>query len=240
MLFRANHRLLQEPSGDTASSQAHLDALRSLVPVLGGPWLPRLPYDLGHLVEPDVDDQEAPATGIREEVCRVQCLVLTFDFAPRVLSVEIPLPATPEELVQALQLCRPAMHQAHLPSLLPVLPQPQLGMATFVTAPHWHAWGHGACLDSTSIDNRIFVAFLPEYVDAEQLVHIADLPRNAGITVWTGPDLQPLPHGHSIHVFPGMLVLFLPETTEPPVLLSLGQLFVAAACLECRSYTVSS
>ena len=195
------HRLLQEPCGNTASSQAHLDTLRYFVPLLGGPWLPRLPYDLGHLVEPDVDDQEAPAAGIREQVRRVQCLILTFDFTPSVHSVDIPLPTTTEELVQALQPCRPSTHQVHLPSLLPVLPQPQPGMATFVTAPHWHAWGHGVCFDSTFIDNRIYVAFIPEYVDAQQLVHIADLPRQAGIAVWIGPDLQLLPPGHRTHVF---------------------------------------
>ena len=70
------------------------------------------------------------------------------------------------------------------------------------------------------------MAFIPEYVDAQQLVHIADLPRQAGIAVWIGPDLQLLPPGHRTHVFPGMLVLFLPEETEPPVLLSLGQLLL--------------
>ncbi|CAE7269223.1 R1 [Symbiodinium microadriaticum] len=142
------HRLLQEPRGDTASSQAHLDTLRSFVPILGGPWHPRLPYDLGHLVEPDIDDQEAQAAGIREEVRTVQCLILTYDFTPNVHSVDLPLPTTTEDLVQA------------------------------------------------------------------------------GIAVWIGPDLQLLPPGHRTHVFPGMLVLFLPEETEPPVLLSLGQLLL--------------
>ena len=144
------HRLLQEPRGDTASSQAHLDTLRSFVPILGGPWHPRLPYDLGHLVEPDIDDQEAQAAGIREEVRTVQCLILTYDFTPNVHSVDLPLPTTTEDLVQALQPCRSSTHQVHLPSLLPVLPQPQSGMATFVTAPHWHAWGHGV-MESVSI-----------------------------------------------------------------------------------------
>ncbi|CAE7942908.1 unnamed protein product, partial [Symbiodinium necroappetens] len=98
--------------------------------------------------------------------------------------------------------------------------------AAFVTAPHWHASGHGVCFDSTFIDNRVYVAFVPEYVDAQELVHIADLPRQAGIAVWIGPDLQLLPPGHRTHVFPGMLVLFLTEETEPPVLLSLGQLLL--------------
>ncbi|CAE7233843.1 unnamed protein product [Symbiodinium necroappetens] len=210
-----------EPSGGASRY-----TLRSFVPLLGGPWLPRLPYDLSHLLGPDLDDQEAQVAGIREEARRVQCLVLAFDFAPSVYPVDISLPATTEELVQALQPCRSVTHQAHLPSLLPVLPQPQPGFAAFVTAPHWHASGHGVCFDSTFIDNRIYVAFVPEYVDAQELVHIADLPRQAGIAVWIGPDLQLLPPGHRTHVFPGMLVLFLPEETEPPVLLSLGQLLL--------------
>ena len=221
-----SHKLLQEPQGSNDTDRANLDTLRSFVGTLGGPWLPRLPFDLQHLLTPDVDTVAEPNRRILDELCSVPCLILAFDFTPDAFLIELVLPATPEELVEALQVGRPATHRAYLPSLLPVLPQPLAGTAVFVAAPNWHPMGHGACFDLTRVDNRLYVTFVPEYVDAAELLQIADLPTAPGFSVWVGPDLHHLLPGERIHTFPGMLVQFVPEGTEPDLAYSLGQLLL--------------
>ena len=221
-----SHKLLQEPQGSNDADRANLDTLRSFVGTLGGPWLPRLPFDLQHLLTPDVDTAAEPNRRIMEELCSVPCLILAFDFTPDAFLIELVLPATPEELVEALQVGRPTTHRAYLPSLLPVLPQPLAGTAVFVAAPNWHPMGHGACFDLTRVDNRLYVTFVPEYVDAAELLQIADLPTAPDFSVWVGPDLHHLIPGERIHTFPGMLVQFVPEDTEPDLAYSLGQLLL--------------
>ena len=204
----------------------HLDALRSFANTLGGPWMPRLPYDLQHLLEPDVDVDPERVSRVQEELCQVPCLVLAFDFIGDLSLVDILLPATAEELISALQVCRPERHRHHLPALLPVLPQPLDGVAVFVAAPSWHPLGHGICLDLTRNDHRLYVTFAPEYVDSAELLQIADLPAGPDFTVWSGPDLRRLEPGTRIHTFPGMLIQIVPADVEPEIPFTLGQLLL--------------
>ena len=56
---RRSCRLLQEPVGGDAAARAHIDTLRSFLGALGGPWHPRLPFDLHHLLQlHDADGEE--------------------------------------------------------------------------------------------------------------------------------------------------------------------------------------
>ncbi|CAE7459879.1 unnamed protein product [Symbiodinium sp. KB8] len=220
------HKLLQEPQGSNDTERTNLEALRSFARTLGGPWMPRLPFDLQHLLAQDADADEETDGRVQEELCSIPSLILAFDFTPDAFLLEMVLPATPEELVEALQAGRSASHRTYLPSLLPVLPQPLAGTAVLVAAPNWHPMGHGICFDLTRVDNRLYVTFVPEYVDAAELLQIADLPTALDFAVWVGPDLHRLQPDERIHTFPGMLVQFVPEEVEPDVAFSLGQLLL--------------
>ena len=151
------------------------------------------------------------------------CL-LAYDFVPSWFSVDLQLPATVEELVEALCPLRSITMQEHLPHLLPVLPQPRDDIAFFVAAPRWNPNDHGGCFDCSRIDNRIYAAFTPEYVGLWDLLHIADFPANLDVTVWAGPDMQRVEPDDQIHTFPGMLFCFLCDAAEPPMPTTLGQL----------------
>ncbi|OLP76708.1 hypothetical protein AK812_SmicGene43321 [Symbiodinium microadriaticum] len=190
-------KLLQEPVGYNAAAQAHIDTLRSFVGAIGGPWLPRLPFDLQHLIGQDGDENDD------EDVITI---------------------APAQELVEALCPLRSITMQEHLPHLLPVLPQPRDDIAFFVAAPRWNPNDHGGCFDCSRIDNRIYAAFTPEYVGLWDLLHIADFPANLDVTVWAGPDMQRVEPDDQIHTFPGMLFCFLCDAAEPPMPTTLGQL----------------
>ena len=221
---RRSCRLLQEPVGGDAAAQAHLNTLRSFLGALGGPWHPRLPFDLHHLLhhhDTDGEDEDAyPA----EFPSQIRCAVLTYEYTPAMHSVDLQMPTTIEELVEALQPLRQQRLREHFPHLLPVLPQPQTDTAVFLSAPHWCPWGHGVCFDCSRIDNRVYGTFVPEYVNREDLLHIADLPAGIAISVWAGPDLQPVGSEDHLHTFPGMLFCFLHEGEDPPLPATLGQL----------------
>ena len=219
-----SHKMLQEPRGRNASEQAHLDTLRSFVGALGGQWMPRLPFGVQHLALLDVEADNNEHIEVWEETAQVCCVVLAFDFAPAVFSVDLQLPATTEELIAALQPLREERMQLHFPHLLPVLPQPRADVATFIAAPHWCPFRHGVCFDCTRVDNRIYCTFVPEYVNLEEILHIANFPENLALTVWIGPDLIRLEYPARVHTFPGMLFSFLHEGDEPALPVTLGQL----------------
>ena len=217
-------KLLQEPIGRNQDDQSRINHLRYLVGALGGPWLPRLPFDLQHLLQTDEDIEHDNHVEERETMMQVCCIVLTHDFVPAVYNVELNLPATVEELVDVLQPLRPARMQIHFPHLLPVLPQPRVDVATFVAAPRWDPSRHGVCFDCSSIDHRVYNTFVPTYVDLAELLRIADLPANLTFSVWVGPEQRRLDEAEMLHTFPGMLICFLHEEQEPLPPMTLGQL----------------
>ena len=231
---RRTCKLIQEPHCRDAASQAHLDTLRAFVGALGGPWLPRLPFDLQHLLDPPTDAEPGEAQEQEESLSTIHCVILAYDFAAERLSVELQLPATPEELIAALQTGRPTTRREQYPSLLPALPQPYDDSAVFLAAPHWCPVGHGACFDCTHIDRRLFSTHVPEYVGLADLIHIADLPSGAGFAVYAGPDLHRVGPDDLLHTFPGMLFCFLPEEVEPSLPVTLGQM------LQFRSWLTES
>ena len=217
-------KVLREPVGRDASEQADLDALRSLSRALGGPWLPGLPFDLHHLLQ--TEDAEGSEVDGAEffTPAQVSCTVLTYGYTADHFTVDLQLPATPEELLAAVQTQRQPLLRRHFPSLLPVLPQPFDGLAVFVAAPHWNPMGHGVCFDCTRIDHRFYCTFVPEYVNLEAILHCADLLPGLDLTVWVGPDLVRLEPDVDFHTFPGMLFCFAYSAEEPPVAVTLGQM----------------
>ncbi|CAE7438579.1 unnamed protein product [Symbiodinium necroappetens] len=212
-----------EPEGRTATEQSHLNTLRSFVSALGGPWLPRLPYDLQHLLQQD-SDGESDQDAEDDTLAQVTCSVLAPDFTPAWYSIEIHMPATTDEVITALQPLRPDRMRSQLPQLVPVLPQPRATVATFVSVPTWSPTDQCVCFDCTRVDHRLYGTLVPEYVTLQRLLHIADFPPNLAITVWAGPDQHPVGQDEVVHTFPGMLFCFLHDGEEPQIPITLGQL----------------
>ena len=216
------HKILQEPTGSTPAEQSHLDTLRSIANALGGPWLPRLPHDLQHLLQDSDDESDQDDTD--DTLAQVTCSVLAPDFAPAWYSIEIHMPATTEEVVTALQLLRPERMRSQLPNLVPVLPQPRATVATFISVPTWSLKDQWVCFDCTRVDHRLYCTRVPEYVTLQRLLDIADFPPTLHITVWAGTDQHLLGPDEVVHTFPGMLFCFLHDGEEPQIPITLGQL----------------
>ncbi|CAE7699183.1 unnamed protein product [Symbiodinium sp. CCMP2456] len=215
-------RFLQEPLGRTPGEQRHIDQLRSITQLLGGPWMPSLPNVMfDHVL--DLDTASADPSEDSGEFRLVSCAVLKHDYAVELFTVAIRIPAVQGELEEALQQARNPTARHLFPSLLPAIPQPHTGTATFVAAPRWCPFHHGVVFDTSRFDDRIFVAFTPAYASRGVLLRIADLPVHLGVEVWVGLADEPLRDGLEIHLFPGAVVWFLPDGEFPPFTYTLGE-----------------
>ena len=135
----------------------------------------------------------------------VSCAILSLNYVPEQFGVVLPIPATPHEVVTAIQEVRSQETAAHFPQLLSVLPQPTLGMATFVAQPSWPGGPCQICIDTTVIDGRIFVAAAPEYACKYDLLSLSGLLTNLDYDVFYNVDQEPI-NGQLVHLFPGALV----------------------------------
>ncbi|CAE7767591.1 unnamed protein product, partial [Symbiodinium sp. CCMP2456] len=199
--------------GRTHAERSHLAVLRAVSLELGGPWMPRLPviFDAPFALDADSDDASASnAAGVRQ----IPCAVLKLDYVPERVTVALPLPSTQEELAHELQQCRAARIRDAFPILSPVLPQPVSGVAVFMASTAWHG-SCGVCLDTSAFDNRMFIAFVPEYTTRGVLIRCADLPTGLEPHVRFGVEALPLADGLEVHLYPGALIQFLPG--EEPV-----------------------
>ena len=219
------HRALSEPSGHTSSDQARIDTLRSLTRALGGPWQTHQPIFAQAFVQPALEVEE-PLVEERVFERSVSCVILKRDFDPEFAVVDLSLPATQEELIDRLQLLRDARIRERYPSLLPVLPQPCIGTATFIATPEWQHTP-GVCFDTSRFDNRVFVAAPPAYANRAELIACACLPARLGLEVWVGLDTDCLRGDTRVHMPPGAAVWFLPEGELPPLPYTIGQLLLS-------------
>ncbi|CAE7867257.1 unnamed protein product, partial [Symbiodinium necroappetens] len=224
LLWIRSCKFLSEPQGRNCSERARLAVLRSLTVELGGQWMPRLPFffDLPPDVEAEADDSDFPQEQV---VRRIPCAILKLDYTPEHVAVALRVPATQEELTRALEVRRHAQVQCTFPALLPVLPQPVPGFAVFIASTAWHGFS-GVCFDTSQIDHRVFLVFMPEYVTRSLLIRCADLPAGLDLAVRFGVDNIPLPDDVEVHLYPGALIQFIPTRTvlqELPGLPTLGQ-----------------
>ena len=220
-------KLLVEPTGDTPQAQNCIDTLRSLSFALGGPWMPRPFWRAGMLPPEDMvpDDSDE---GSEPQICAIHCVVLKHTYCPESLTVEIPLPATQDELQLAVQHARTPQVRERFPVLSPVLPQRGEGTAIFTARPVWGPGYCSVCLDSSAIDGRIFLAYTLEYASKAELIRLSHLPANADPDVWVGFNDTCLSDTCAAHLSHGMLVRLVPRHAAPPTLASLGVLLLNA------------
>ena len=204
--------------------RAHLDRLRALTAALGGRWLrdarPIFPGAVeeidGHGVDPSQPEDD-------DTVLHICCIILKVGHTPEELCVALAIPATQEEAETAVQAARdPAISRIY-PSLVPVTPQPLTGTAVFLAGPAWTGILDGCCFDTTAVDGRLFVIRAPDYVSRHELVSLAHFRDACEVEVLVGRDQEPLLDEVPVHLFPGMLVTFLPAGEHGTARYTLGQ-----------------
>ena len=196
--------------------------LRDVMQQMALPW----PLDPPHTFVPDIQGAEDTDLLLQSVTLGVSCVILKPDYTPEEIATELVLPCVLEELVDELQALRSTPDFLMFPHLLHVNPQPIHGLAVFLALPRWHPTATVICLNTASIDGRIFATYAPDRLTTDELVWLADLPSQVDYVVYVGGDDQPLPAGIQVHIAPGDQVVFvehegapLPDLTLPLMLL---------------------
>ncbi|CAE7942823.1 unnamed protein product, partial [Symbiodinium necroappetens] len=195
-------KLLCEPCCAGPTVQSALSALRTATRNLGLAW-PLIPANLANFLDPET---EAPAQEAGAQLTRISFAVLTPDYPPETGEVELDLPCTPEEVIQAVQASRPTPCHLRFPFLIPASPQSVVGHAVLLATPRWAPLALTVLVNTSAIDGRIFACYALEYADYSTLIAMADLPPQTAYDVYAGDDDQPLNEGVQIHLFPGMQI----------------------------------
>ncbi|CAE7446249.1 unnamed protein product [Symbiodinium sp. CCMP2592] len=178
------------PSSNAART---LHRLRDATRRFGDRWItdpPRgLPAFAQFLLEPeDTSDPEE-----NDSLCIVPCAILKLDYTPELLQVAIEVPATPDELLQELSRVRHPEDADQFPQLLTVLPQPSCGVVVCIAHQTWNAAPDLICIDTTSVDGRLFLQSAPTYATKGDLVRLAGLLTAIDYDVHYGVDQAPMP-----------------------------------------------
>ena len=217
-------KLLTEPTGGSSEMTAHLGHLRALTAALGGRWLrDARPIFPGVAGDVDVHDAEQDIQEDDDDVLYVCSIILKVGHTPEEVCVALPIPAPQAEAEDAVQAARNPTTRRVYPSLLPVLPQPITGNAVFLAGPAWIGTLDGCCFDTTAVDGRLFAVRAPDYLSRHELLSLAHFQQSCDVQVLVGTDQEPLTNENPIHLFPGMLVTFLPSGSTSFVRYTLGQ-----------------
>eukprot|EP00439_Symbiodinium_sp_Y106_P006620 s9131_g1.t1 len=143
-----------------------------------------------------------------EDFQTVPCIILCPEYTAELADVRIPLPATVDEVTDALHTARQSARAVEFPRLVPVLPQPSHGLAAFIAYPAWHFNDVLVCIDTVAIDGRLFATRSPAYVCKSDLIRLAGLLPGLDYEVFYNVD-QELLGDRPVHLFPGALITFL-------------------------------
>ena len=222
-------KVIAEPQCRTSAERRHLGRLRYWTRRLGGEWLPRPPFSVEDHPQLDEEDPDDPTDSDSDSatVVHAHFVVLKHDFTPELVTVPLALPCTQPEALGQVQLGRDPFIRSAFPLLLEVSPQPCSGQAVCIGAPAWSPQP-GVCIDTIAVDRRIFVAYAPTYVSRQDLISLADLPEALELEVWIGGNELLRDDDPPVHVYPGVLIRFLPSGTRPLEAPSLGQALLSA------------
>ena len=208
-------RLLTEPIDTPGPGRSVIRDLAYVTGELGGRW-PYFPLQPapGAALPPlsDGSDEEAYATMTRTVVF----VILTPDFTPERLSVEVAFPAVTADVLPLLQQARSPERQARFPYLAAALPQSCAGIGMYVAAPHWNPDAVVVIFDLLAVDGRLYAAITPSYVDRALLCDIADVPEAAALSFYVGISGEPLTGDAIAHLVQGIVVIVLPDHDPSP------------------------
>ncbi|CAE6922405.1 unnamed protein product [Symbiodinium sp. CCMP2456] len=217
-------KLLSEPQGTTPAANQHIACLRTLTYSLGGRWLrDPAPGWIDEVIGPDSLDETSSAEEEGEIFTTVGCIILKDGYSAEVASILVRLPATTEETRKCVAAARRRDHSDAFPALLDVLPQPIPGNIVYLAGPPWASDQHGHCFNLTLLDGRLFTVHAPDYISRHELVLLARLSPDRQVDVYIGSDENPLIGEVPVHLFPGVLISFLPAGAELPPLPTLGE-----------------
>ncbi|CAE7155771.1 unnamed protein product, partial [Symbiodinium necroappetens] len=202
---------------DTCACLLHHFLVASLPVILyknlGVAW-PFFPANLAALFEPDLDEPNEHDTA---RPVRVSFAVLIPNYPPELGQVDLELPCTPDEAIEAIQAARSTASYIRFPFLTPASPQSVVGHAVVLAAPRWAPMIMTVLINTSGIDGRIFACHAPDYADCEVLIALADLPPQGDYHIFAGDDDQPLDDGAQAHLFPGIQISFTFADQQPEV-----------------------
>ncbi|CAE7264709.1 unnamed protein product, partial [Symbiodinium sp. KB8] len=194
-------------SGLSVSYQTLWDVTRQLAL----PW----PLEPLHAFAPAIQGTEADDTLFQPTMMRIRCVILKPEYIPETTAIELTFPCALGEVVDELQASRSTYDFLTFPHLLHVNPQPIRGLAVFLALPRWHPTATVICLNTATIDGRIFATYAPDRLNVDELCWLADLPTQAQYVVYVGGDDQPLPADVQVHVASGDHVIFMEHEGVP-------------------------
>ena len=218
-------KVLQEPTGSSPAEVQHLAHLRDLTLRLGGQWLQngRLPFFVEGF-DVDLDPDEVVSDADSDSGIHVGCVILKQGYSPEAFVVSLQLPCTVDEAEQVVQASRRAEDRRRFPTLTPIHPQPIAGNIAFAAAPEWAPLSSFQCLDTVSLDGRLWVRQVPDYVSRHELLHIAGVPLTTACDMYAGLDFVLIDNENPFHVFPGCRIAITPSGQPTLAPNSLGRL----------------
>ena len=219
-------RLLDEPLATSAIDAQCLQQLRSITLQLGDTWM-----HTGRRLfpgEPQPPDTEPLQQQARfpETTMWIHCAILKEGYTPECISIQLTIPATPAEALEALQAAREPTIQQLFPHVVDVHPQPSCGTAVYVAAAVWCPDSQGACIDISQLDERIYTAHLPDYITRRELLALVAHPQREELQVWIGVAPHALDDDFPVHLYPGVLITILPQNADMPIPYTTGQLLM--------------
>ena len=213
-------KLLQESCSVTFSQRHAIAVLRFVTGRLGQRWRYLLAEDA---IEIRDDDEEADAMPNFGDVVPAHFMILAPGYTPEVVVVGISIPSTIGEVLEQVEMAREHAQASTFPHLVPVNPQPCPGSGVLLATPAWEVDRCLVCFDCSSIDGRIFTRPCPAYVNRAQLLAIADIIPNIGVSVLIGGDQVPLADDIFVQVTHGELCTCTPPEYPNRDLFTLGQ-----------------
>ena len=208
------------PSGSPAQ-QSVLDRLRSVTQQMGHPWRYQI-WDQGWPMMSDQLGDDEEAEGMFPAVS-LNFAILVAGYTAEYVTIELDLPATVAEALDAVSDAREHIPASLFPCLTVVSPQPCPGSGCLLASTRWNQDKVWVCIDCSALDGRVFAAACPPYVNPTQILHLANVPVNAGLTVGAGVSQTQVADDALLHVNHGDLFSVRPPDSVGPELFGLEQ-----------------
>ncbi|CAE7277725.1 unnamed protein product [Symbiodinium sp. CCMP2592] len=214
---------LVEPTPTTRAMQESLAALRYYAPLLGRGWryTPARPFVTLRDVDPSESSDDA------EEEAEAHFVVLVPGYLPESILTTLHLPATVHEVLSAVSHAREPAARDRFPLLAPASPQPRLGSGVVLAFAEWQMQDNLLCVDSSSLDGRIFSLSAPAYVTRQQLLALVNVSERIGVSVYVGVDDVPLADDVYFHTRLGLTVFIVPSDYTLPIAYPLEHVLAA-------------
>ncbi|CAE7817440.1 unnamed protein product [Symbiodinium sp. CCMP2592] len=134
----------------------------------------------------DADPNESSSAD--EEEVAAHFVVLVPGYLPESIQPTLELPATVHEVLSSVSQARSPAARDRFPLLAPAAPQPRLGSGVVLAFAEWQLQDNLICVDSSSLDGRIFAVSAPAYLTRHQLLALASVSERIGTLVFVGVD----------------------------------------------------